>query len=104
MKKFKVSNSALAVVAFLFFTLISTPAFAQTTVDVSGGEFSTLLRWIKRIFSGLIALWFIYMIGAGIFKLSSDDQGGRGKTQIVIGIVGLVLWKLADTFLTQLAQ
>lgn len=90
-------------VLFTVLTVSSLAASAQTTVDTTGGDFSQLMVWIKKIFSGLIALWFIYMIGAGIFKLTSDDHGGRGKTQIVIGVVGLILWKLADKFLTQLA-
>jgi len=84
--------------------LLSLPAQAQTRVDTSGGDFSQLKTWAIKIFSGLIALWFIYMIGTGIFKLSSEDHGGRGKTQIVVGVVGLILWKLTDTFLLQLAQ
>lgn len=104
MKKTKSMGTAPKVLLLcLVMLLFNISADAQTTVNTSGGDFSSLMTWVKRIFSGLIALWFIYMIGAGIFKLSGDDSGGRGKTQIVIGVVGLVLWKLADTFLQQLA-
>jgi hypothetical protein len=104
--KYSISLKKVSKTVFLpaFFFVLSLPALAQTRVDTTGGDFSQLKTWAIKIFSGLIALWFVYMIGTGIFKLSSEDHGGRGKTQIVVGVVGLILWKLTDTFLIQLAQ
>lgn len=96
-----VAKSLLFVFIFTFCTSFDLLAQA-TTVNASGGEFASLKSWMITIFGGLIALWFIYMIGSGIFKLSSGDEGNRGLKNIVIGCVGLVLWKLADTFLNQL--